>query len=62
MKINVFLPCRKKSSRVKNKNTKKFADINFGLLEIKLEQLLRSKLINKIYISTNDKKNINYCK
>jgi len=62
MKINVFLPCRKKSSRVKNKNTRKFADINFGLLEIKLGQLLRSKLINKIYISTNDKRIINYCK
>ncbi len=43
MKIDVFLPCRKQSSRVKNKNTRKFANINLGLLEIKLNQLLKTK-------------------
>ena len=62
MKINVFLPCKKSSSRVKNKNRRKFANINFGLTRIKLNQLLKSKLINKIYISTNDKKIINFTK
>ena len=62
MKINVFLPCKKSSSRVKNKNRRKFANINFGLTRIKLNQLLKSKLINKIYISTNDKKIINFAK
>lgn len=62
MNINVYLPCRKQSTRVKNKNIRKFANINFGLLEIKINQLLKTKLINKIYLSTNDKKIINYCK
>ena len=62
MKINVFLPCRKSSTRIKNKNIRKFANINFGLLEIKLSQLLKAKLINKIYLSTNDKKIIYFCK
>ncbi len=60
MKIDVFLPCRKQSSRVKNKNTRKFANINLGLLEIKLNQLLKTKLINKIYLSTNDDRIISY--
>ena len=62
MKINVFLPCKKSSSRVKNKNRRKFANVNFGLTRIKLNQLLKSRLINKIYISTNDKKIINFAK
>jgi len=62
MNVNVYLPCRKKSSRVKNKNTRRFANINFGLLEIKIDQLLNAKQINKIYLSTNDKKIISYCK
>ncbi len=62
MKINVFLPCKKSSSRVKNKNRRKFANVNFGLTRIKLNQLLKSRLINKIYISTNDKKIINFTK
>ena len=62
MNVNVYLPCRKKSSRVKNKNIRRFANINFGLLEIKINQLLKSKEINKIYISTNDTKIMNYCK
>ena len=62
MKVNVYLPCRKKSSRVKNKNIRKFANINFGLLEIKINQLVNAKQVNKIYLSTNDKKIISYCK
>ena len=62
MKINVFLPCKKNSSRVKNKNKRKFADIDFGLVKIKLNHLINSKLINKIYLSTNDLQIINYAK
>ena len=62
MKVNVYLPCRKKSSRVKNKNIRKFANINFGLLEIKINQLVNAKQVNTIYLSTNDKKIINYFK
>ncbi len=56
MIVNVFLPCKKSSSRVKNKNKRRFANEHFGLIKIKLNQLIKSKLINKIYLSTNDKK------
>ena len=56
MKINVFLPCKKSSSRVKNKNKRRFADEYLGLIKIKLNQLLKTKLINYIYLSTNDEK------
>ena len=62
MKINVFLPCKKNSTRVKNKNKRKFANVHYGLLEIKIDQLLKCKFINKIYLSTDDKKIINFVK
>ena len=62
MNINVFLPCKKNSSRVKNKNKKKFADVYFELVKIKLNHLINSKLINKIYLSTNDLQIIDYAK
>lgn len=55
MKPNiVFLPCRKGSQRVPNKNTRSFAGIEGGLLRIKLEQLLACKKIDKIYLSSDD--------
>ena len=50
----VFLPCRKGSQRVPNKNTRSFAGVEGGLLRIKLEQLLTCKKIDKIYLSSND--------
>ena len=50
----VFLPCRKGSQRVPNKNTRPFAGIEGGLLRIKLEQLLACKQIDKIYLSSDD--------
>lgn len=54
-KLNiVFLPCRKGSQRVPNKNTRSFAGIEGGLLRIKLAQLLESKNIDKIYLSSDD--------
>ncbi|KAA6326694.1 N-acylneuraminate cytidylyltransferase [termite gut metagenome] len=49
-----FLPTRKGSERVKNKNTRTFANIEGGILAIKIQQLLNVKRINKIIISTND--------
>lgn len=58
--INVFLPCRQGSQRVINKNLKKFSKFEMGLIEIKLGQLLKSELINKIYISTDDDAIINF--
>lgn len=55
MKPNiVFLPCRKGSQRVPNKNTRSFAGVEGGLLRIKLEQLLACKKIDKIYLSSDD--------
>lgn len=53
-KVTFFLPCRRGSQRVKNKNTKPFAGIKGGLLRIKLEQLLKVEALNKIVLSTND--------
>lgn len=50
----VFLPCRKGSQRVPNKNTRIFAGIEGGLLRIKLEELLKAKRIDKIILSSND--------
>ncbi|GAM69534.1 acylneuraminate cytidylyltransferase [Vibrio sp. JCM 19236] len=54
MSINVFLPCRKGSQRIPNKNTKEFAGIKGGLLEIKLGQLIKCKSIDTIVVSSND--------
>ena len=62
MKINVFLPCKKNSTRVENKNKRKFANVHYGLLKVKIDQLLKCKFINKIYLSTDDKKIINFIK
>ena len=55
-KIAFFLPTRKGSERVKNKNTKPFANIEGGLVENKLRQLLETKLIDEIIFSSNDEK------
>lgn len=49
-----FLPTRKGSQRVINKNTRKFSDIEGGILENKLNQLLQSTVIDEIILSTND--------
>lgn len=53
-KVSFFLPTRKGSERVKNKNTKMFAGIEGGLVENKVKQLLASKLIDEIIFSSND--------
>ena len=52
--IIAFLPMRKGSQRVKNKNIKDFAGVKGGLTFIKISQLLKSKKIDKIIVSTND--------
>ena len=51
--ISVFLPIRKNSQRVLNKNTRTFAGVEGGLTRIKLDQLIQVELINKIYVSTD---------
>ncbi|MFK7934876.1 MAG: acylneuraminate cytidylyltransferase family protein, partial [Saprospiraceae bacterium] len=52
--ITVFLPCRKGSQRVKNKNVRRFANQNGGLVKIKLAQLLQVTEIQQIVLSTDD--------
>lgn len=53
-KVSAFLPCRKGSQRIKNKNIKPFGGIEGGLVRIKLLQLAKANSIEKIYLSTND--------
>lgn len=53
-KVAFFLPTRKGSERVKNKNTKPFAGIEGGLVENKVRQLLETKFIDEILFSSND--------
>ena len=57
-----FLPCRKGSQRVPNKNIKPFSGISGGLLQIKLDQLINSKMITDILLSTNDENIIDFVK
>jgi CMP-N-acetylneuraminic acid synthetase len=52
--ITAFLPCRKGSERVINKNTKPFAGQEGGLLGVKLRQLLAATGIDEIVVSSND--------
>ena len=54
--ITCFLPCRKGSQRVINKNTRQFAHLDNGLIEIKINQLARSLLIDQIIVSTDDER------
>lgn len=53
-KIAFFLPTRKGSERVKNKNTRPFAGNEGGLVENKIRQLLATKRIDEILFSSND--------
>ncbi|EKO3722448.1 acylneuraminate cytidylyltransferase family protein [Vibrio metschnikovii] len=54
MAVSVFLPCRQGSERVPNKNIKPFADIEYGLVSLKLRQLLACRAIDEVVLSTND--------
>jgi len=60
MSIKVFLPCREGSERVPKKNIKPFSGYSKGILQIKLNQLMSAKSIDKIYLSTNDSNIIKY--
>ena len=59
-KISCFLPCRKGSQRVPRKNIKPFSNIKNGLIELKLSQLIKSQLIEEIYLSSNDEEILDY--
>lgn len=54
--VIAFLPCREGSQRIKNKNIKPFANIENGLIFIKISQLLKVEEIKQIIVSTNDMK------
>lgn len=66
--ISIFIPIRKGSKRVKNKNTKKIGKFNLGLTEIKIKQIIKLKKIlgNKhkieFVVATNCLKTLKYCK
>ena len=53
-KIAFFLPTRKGSERVRNKNTRPFAGIEGGLIENKIRQLVATRHLDEIILSTND--------
>ncbi|MBI1999171.1 MAG: acylneuraminate cytidylyltransferase family protein [Parcubacteria group bacterium] len=52
--ITAFLPCRKGSERIKQKNTRDFGGIKGGLTAIKIGQLIKTKNIDSIIVSTDD--------
>jgi N-acylneuraminate cytidylyltransferase len=57
-RIAFFLPTRKGSERVSDKNTRPFAGIQGGLLAVKLRQLLAVSQVEEIVLSTNDERSI----
>ncbi|MCF6195954.1 MAG: acylneuraminate cytidylyltransferase family protein [Emcibacter sp.] len=59
--VVAFLPCRSGSQRVVKKNTRPFAGINNGLVEIKIHQLMESRFISQIVVSTDDQDIISIC-
>lgn len=54
MMVTAFLPCRKGSQRIPDKNIRDFAGVKGGLLKIKLDQLTKCSSIDAIVISSND--------
>jgi CMP-N-acetylneuraminic acid synthetase len=49
-----FIPCRAGSERVLNKNTRPFAGVQGGLLELKLRQFQKVEGLDRIIVSSND--------
>lgn len=60
--LKCFLPCRKGSERVPRKNVKPFLNFQHGLFELKINQLIESKRIDEIVVSTNDEEIIEFVK
>lgn len=54
MQINVILPCRAGSERVRDKNTRPFTADGRSLLEVKLQHLTELNFVDEVVISTND--------
>lgn len=60
MSITCFLPCRKGSQRVPRKNLRPLGGKPYGLLQIKLDQLLATRQIDRIVLSTDDEEIIEF--
>ena len=56
--ITIVVPVKSKSERVKNKNLKRFG--NTSLYHLKLKQLKKTKMFNKIIVSSEDQKILDY--
>ena len=52
----VFLPVKGISRRVPKKNFRKVGDYDFGLLEIKLQQLLKCCNVDQLFISSEEQR------
>jgi len=52
--ITAFVPCRKGSQRIPNKNTRPFAADGRSLFQIKISDLMRVPEIDQIVVSTDD--------
>jgi len=61
-KIAFFLPTRSGSQRVPDKNTRNFAGIEGGLTQLKLLQLINTRNIDEIILSTNNDECISIAK
>lgn len=59
-KVTCFLPCRAGSERVVRKNVKPFAEYEYGLIQLKLRQLLACELIDEVVLTTNDSDILDY--
>jgi len=59
--IVAFLPCRSGSERVVKKNTRRFAEFENGLVEIKIRQLMACHQVSRIVVSTDDQEVIDIC-
>ena len=51
--ISVFLPFRKGSERVRNKNFKSLPNLKYGLFENKIKQLIQISEVDEIILSTD---------
>ena len=60
MKIIAFVPARKGSERVIDKNVRPFAGFQHGLIELKLNQLSRVADFEEIVVSSNDPQILDY--
>ena len=58
--ISCFIPCRAGSVRVPRKNITPIGPFKFGLLQIKLDQVLSCTKIDDVIISTNDDEILSY--